>query len=384
MRILLISQDFYPLKGGIATYLMQIYKNYFANDNFKVVIPKGIVQNKKLKSKFEIERLNFSPFVSPTNRKEKNKNFLEVLKRFSPDIVLFGYIRSHPEIMYEYKKINSCVKWGIVLHAKEVFFDKTLIKKTNIRGSHKGYACEEVKEYKQLLNSADFLICVSNFTKKLIKKQKIRNKNIFVVYPMLRNLPSVSILNKRREFTLLSVGRLVKRKGHEMVLSVLKDLRNEIPEIKYKIVGNGPEENRLKSLIDKYELHKLVKFEKDVNDNGLRKFYSECDIFVLPTKFIKPNDIEGFGIVFIEASSFAKPVIGGKSGGVIESVDDGKSGFLVNSEKELYDKILLLYKNKNLSEKIGKYGRKRVVQYFYRKKNEKFVKFLRYMKRSNC
>src|SRR3989344_1920068 len=114
MRILLISQDFYPLKGGIATYLMQIYKNYFANDNFKVVIPKGIVQNKKLKSKFEIERLNFSPFVSPTNRKEKNKNFLEVLKRFSPDIVLFGYIRSHPEIMYEYKKINSCVKWGIV------------------------------------------------------------------------------------------------------------------------------------------------------------------------------------------------------------------------------------------------------------------------------
>jgi len=98
----------------------------------------------------------------------------------------------------------------------------------------------------------------------------------------------------------------------------------------------------------------------------------------LPTSFIEPNDIEGFGIVFIEASSFAKPVIGGKTGGVIESIEDGKSGFLINphSQEELINKINFLYKNKEKSKKMGEYGRKRIMKKFYKNKNKKFVEFL--------
>ena len=386
MRILLISQDFYPLKGGIATYLIQIYENYFAKENFKAVIPKNIVKNEKLeKVKFEIKKLDFFPFIPPSKRKEKNQKFLDTLRKFNPDIVLFGYIRSHPEIMEEYKKINPCVKWGIVLHAKEAFFDKSITKKTNIKGSHKGYTKGEVGEYKQLLNSADFLVCVSSFTKNLIRKQGIKNKNVFVVYPTLKYLPPTPNLQKNRNFTLLSVGRLVKRKGHELVLEALKDLQKNMLKIKYEIVGSGPEEKKLKSLIEKYGLQKFVKFEENIDDNKLKKFYSKCDVFILPTKFIKPNDVEGFGIVFIEAGFFAKPVIGGKTGGVTEAVKNGKSGFLINpnSKKELVDKIKFLHGDKKLSRKMGEYGRKRVIEEFYKKKNGEFVKFLENIKKKS-
>ena len=220
---------------------------------------------------------------------------------------------------------------------------------------------------------------MSNFTKRLIKKQGIKNKKIFVIYPTLEEISSSpKYLKIEKYFTLLSVGRLIKRKGQDLVIKSLINLKKIIPELKYEIVGNGPEEIRLKNLVKGYNLEKIVNFNGEVNKKELNRIYSNCNIFVLPTKFIKPNDIEGFGIVFIEANSFSKPVIGGKTGGVAEAIENGKSGFLINpnSKKELYDKIIQLYKNRKLLKKIGNYGKKRVINKFYRKKNKKFVKFL--------
>ena|SRR3989344_5420458 len=383
MKILMISQDFYPLKGGIAIYLLQLYERYFSKEDFRAMIPKSISKRKRLNDlSFKIKRLDFYPFITPSERKEKNKEFIDYLKKFKPDVVLFGYIRSHPEVIDKYKKINPNVKWGVILHAKEAFFDSAMTEKTNKSGSHKGYTSQEIKEYKKILEFADFLVCVSNFTKKLIEKQGIRNDNVFVVHPLLNNLPKCSNSQKNENFTLLSVGRLVKRKGHDLVLKSLKELRKSIPSIKYEIVGSGPEENKLKNFVEKYNLKNIVNFRGEIDRKELNKVYLNCDIFVLPTKFIKPNDIEGFGIVFIEANSFSKPVIGGKSGGVAEAIEDGKSGFLINtdSKKELIDKVIFLYQNKRFLEKIGKYGRKRVKDKFHMKKNKEFVEFLENIK----
>ncbi len=379
MKVLLISQDFYPLKGGIATYLMQIYKNYFSKEIFKVLISKDISKNSKLnKIDFEIKRLGFFSFIPPSKRKKKNKDFLNYMKKFKPDIVLFGYIRAHPEIMEEYKKINPNVKYGVVLHAKEVFFDSAIRKKTNKNGIQKGYTQKESFEYKQILNTADFLICVSQFTKELIRKQGIENKRLFVINPVLNKIPLNLKQKEHNNFILLSVGRLIKRKNHLLILKSLKELKRSIPKLKYKIIGNGPEEDRLKNFVKKQGIEDIVSFMGEADENTLEKSYSNCDIFVLPTKFIYPNDIEGFGIVFIEANSFGKPVIGGRTGGVTEAVEEGKSGLLINpnSKKELIDKILFLYRNEKISKTLGEYGRRRVIKGFYKKKNKKFIGFL--------
>ena len=114
----------------------------------------------------------------------------------------------------------------------------------------------------------------------------------------------------------------------------------------------------------------------------LANFYNMCDIFILMSRDLKYT-IESFGIAYIEASYFGKPVIAGLSGGTEDAVVDGKTGFLVRSDDtgNLFKKIALLIKDKKLREKLGRAGRKRVIQGFFWKHNaKKLIKLLNSLK----
>lgn len=386
MKVILISQDFYPLTGGIATYLLQMYRNYFNRDNFSVIVPDDISKEQAYKKfEFKVNRLKFSPFKSPAKRKKENKKILEIIKNEKPDLILFGYLRSHPEVGEEYKKINPNCKYAIILHAKEAFLDSSIIKKTNNDGKQKGYTKEEAIHYKKILNHSDFLITVSNFTKRLLKRQDIKNK-FFIINPLLNEIPNKKFKStSNKHFNLLSVGRLIKRKGQDSVIKILKLLKDKIPNIKYIIVGDGVEKFNLIKLVKKERLNNLVTFLGNIDDRRLKKYYCNCDLFILPTRHILPNDVEGFGIVFLEAASYSKPVIGGKNGGVVEAIKNGKTGYLINEgdEKELIKKILYLYENQKERERLGKNGRKRVEKEFYQNRSKSFVNYLNRIKRAS-
>jgi phosphatidylinositol alpha-1,6-mannosyltransferase len=378
MKVILISQDFYPLTGGIATYLLQVYENYFNREDFSVIVPKSISKEEDYKKfNFKVNRVKFSPFKSPIKRKKENMKILEILENEKPDLILFGYLRSHPEVGEAYKKINPKCKYGIILHAKEAFLDLSITKNTNNNGKQKGYTLEEVDNYKKIMNEADFLICVSNYTKRLVQKQKIKNK-FFVIYPLLNlNKYNLDVPKTKNEFNLLSVGRLIKRKGHDLVLESLKELKTKIPHLKYIIIGEGPEEKNLKKIVSENNLSEIVYFVGKISDKELAKYYSNCDIFVLPTRHIFPNDVEGFGIVFLEAGLYTKPVIGGKNGGVVEAIQNNKTGFLIkdNDKKDLVKKIFYLYKNKYERKRLGENGKKRILKDI--SKNEKFLEIIK-------
>jgi phosphatidylinositol alpha-1,6-mannosyltransferase len=386
MKVILISQDFYPITGGIATYLLQIYRNYFNLEDFSVIVPENISKREDYKKfNFKVDRVRFSPFESPTKRKKENKRLLGILKNEKPDLILFGYLRSHSEIGEAYKKINPKCKYGIVLHAKEAFLDSSITKNTNNNGKQKGYTEEEVVHYKKILNQSDFLITVSRFTKRLLKEQGIKNR-FFIINPLLDEIPNLKFKStSNKEFNLLSVGRLIKRKGQDSVIEILNELKNKIPNIKYFIVGEGVEKNNLIKLVKKEKLDKIVTFVGNVDNKRLKKYYWNCDLFILPTKHILPNDVEGFGIVFLEAGSYSKPVIGGKNGGVVEAIKNGKTGYLIKErdKKELIKKILYLYENQKERERLGKNGRKRIEQEFYKNKNKSFVNYLNKIKKDS-
>ncbi|MBI2653358.1 glycosyltransferase family 4 protein [Candidatus Woesearchaeota archaeon] len=158
---------------------------------------------------------------------------------------------------------------------------------------------------------------------------------------------------------LLSVGGLVWRKGHDAIISVLPDIVKRHPDLRYAIIGKGSQEQNLKKMAKGLGIGKNVIFWPNwVSDEELANFFNACDIFALMSR-TKGIAVEGFGIVYVEASALGKPVIGGKGGGTSGSVDDGKSGFLVNPDdkEELKRKLLLLIENKKLREKMGNYGR---------------------------
>lgn len=106
-------------------------------------------------------------------------------------------------------------------------------------------------------------------------------------------------------------------------------------------------------------------FEGYKKGRELANFYNICDIFVLMSRTTKEG-IESFGVVYIEASYFGKPVIGGKGGGTSDAIEDGKSGYLVdaNHPEELKKKLEYLLKNHDAGKRMGEYGRKRAIKLF--------------------
>jgi phosphatidyl-myo-inositol dimannoside synthase len=99
------------------------------------------------------------------------------------------------------------------------------------------------------------------------------------------------------------------------VIEAVSELKHKYPEILYIVAGNGPDRNRIERMSKELELQGHVKFLGNVSDNYKKTLYQLCDIFVMPNRVGVQVDMKGFGIVYLEANSFKKPVIGGNSGG---------------------------------------------------------------------
>ncbi len=365
-KICLITQSFYPQKGGISSYLMGVYNKYLQDVEFEVIVPKNIGTATEFnKLPFKVHPTDFSPFtINDSCRNTCNKEILSKLNEIKPDMILFGYIRSHIEVGIMYKKIHPEVRIALFAHAKEVFIDNCIVEKNNVNGAHTGYSKEEIQFYKDNINSMNKIFAVSNFTKDLLIKQGI-TAEIVILYPPIKKINQVSNAKcslglDEKSLVLLSVGRLIKRKGQNKVIRILPKLKRIYPNIKYLIVGGGPELDYLQKQVKDLLLTDTVSIYTSVEDDRISSFYSACDLFVLPCSFIPPNDVEGFCIVFLEAGSARKPCIGGRTGGIPEAILDKKTGFLISpeSEDELLFKIDLLLKDKVLRNRFGKEGQR--------------------------
>jgi glycosyltransferase involved in cell wall biosynthesis len=136
----------------------------------------------------------------------------------------------------------------------------------------------------------------------------------------------------------LTVARMAaweRYKGHEVVLQALPQVVARIPNLKYVMVGDGDDRTRLESLAREMGLSSNVVFTGEVSDSELAALYHRSEAFVLPARTVidKHNPKgEGFGIVYLEAMAFGKPVIGPNYGAPAELIQDGKFGFLVDPE----------------------------------------------------
>jgi phosphatidyl-myo-inositol dimannoside synthase len=158
---------------------------------------------------------------------------------------------------------------------------------------------------------------------------------------------------------LLSVGRLVPRKGIDTVLEALRRLDRSRSDFVYIIAGDGPDKPRLQALAAQAGVADRVVFAGRVGHEELAALYNRADLFLMPSRNVG-DDVEGFGIVFIEAGSYGIPVIGGLSGGVAEAVRDGKNGFLVDplDPDELAAKIEMILGDPELARGLGNEGRR--------------------------
>ncbi len=164
---------------------------------------------------------------------------------------------------------------------------------------------------------------------------------------------------------LVTVGRLVNRKGQDMVILALPKILQSFPETIYMIVGEGKEQERLERLAAETGVKKNVIFTGFINDDEMYTCMAECDLFVMASRDLpEEGEVEGFGIVFLEAGCFRKPVIAGRAGGMVDPVVDGETGYLVDptNPEDIAQKIVTLLDNKERCERMGSAGYERVMQ----------------------
>jgi phosphatidylinositol alpha-1,6-mannosyltransferase len=218
------------------------------------------------------------------------------------------------------------------------------------------------------------ILANSHHTASMLEAFGVDRTKIRVVHPGVdaeRFTPSVDAralrekLVKPGELMLLSVGRLQRRKGHDMVVKALARLRHHTPSMRYVIVGAGEERGRLESLVRDLSLGDRVAFEGLADETMLPAYYAACDIFLMPNR-VDGVDFEGFGIVFLEAAASSRPAIGGRSGGVVEAIEEGSSGLLVSGtdEDELAAAIARLASSDALRHEMGRAARGRVLTRF--------------------
>ncbi len=165
--------------------------------------------------------------------------------------------------------------------------------------------------------------------------------------------------------TLLSVARLSRHKGHDNIISALPEIRRQVPNLRYNIIGEGELRDELSGLAASLGVSDIVTFADEVSDDKLNSHYRECDVFILANRFdAESGGVEGYGIAFIEANLRGKPVIGGRSGGVEDAVIDGVTGLLVDplSVEEIAEAAVRLLTDRELAHRLGEQGRRRAAE----------------------
>ena len=159
--------------------------------------------------------------------------------------------------------------------------------------------------------------------------------------------------------TLLSVARLVPRKGIDTVIRSLSTLPDAV---KYRVVGRGPDEQRLRELAAEHGVGDRVTFRGRLDDAALAEEYRRCALFVLPARRTPDGELEGYGLVYFEAAAWGRPVIAGRSGGEIDVIENGRTGVLVDgtSIQEVAGAINSLLNDPARLAKLGCAGRRRV------------------------
>ncbi|NLE44829.1 MAG: glycosyltransferase family 4 protein [Chloroflexi bacterium] len=164
---------------------------------------------------------------------------------------------------------------------------------------------------------------------------------------------------------ILTVGRLVERKGQDMVLRAMPQILARVPNTVYLIAGTGPMEQLLRRIAADQGVSDHVIFLGDIPHERIGPYYAVTDVFLMPSRAIlRRGDVEGFGLVYLEANAFAKPCIGGREGGVPDAVLNGETGLLVNpwSPDDIAQATIHLLEDRALAERLGRTGQSRVQQ----------------------
>jgi phosphatidylinositol alpha-1,6-mannosyltransferase len=358
MRLVLVTQDFPPLRGGIQTYALEVAKRLAGRcEAFAVIAPEGEGADAVDRSLgFRVFRRGSVDMLLATCAPTLAK--LALAEGF--DHALHAQWTTAPASL-ALRGLGRLKKVSIAAHGRELLLEPWRA----VGFAQRSY--DGVR--RQALRRADRILAGSEYTAGLVRDLGVEPGRIAVTRygtdPSRFCPRDASALRERLGLggrpVLLTISRLVARKGIDSVLAVLPSVRRAVPGVAYVVAGDGPERGRLEAEARAHGVADAVHFVGPVEDEELPLWYSLGDVFVMPSRS-EPPDVEGFGIVFLEAGACERPVVALRSGGVPDAVADGVSGLLVEPDdpRALGARLSELLLDPARAAELGRRGRERV------------------------
>ncbi|PIS05037.1 MAG: hypothetical protein COT81_03200 [Candidatus Buchananbacteria bacterium CG10_big_fil_rev_8_21_14_0_10_42_9] len=319
---LLVTLEFPPQIGGTQKYYQNLCSAYGAN---QIVVLTPPALNAKLFDQtqaYKIIRHKFFGLIWPRWFK-LSRTIQKVVQTENIDYILAGQIIPVGSAVLLAKK-----PFAVFLHGKDI----------GILSGRKKILAQEI------LNKADKIFVNSNFTKSLLlQKFKAAENKIQVNHPVVR--VDAQVERQARALTqkliqqynlggkkiILTIARLVERKGHGYLIEALARLKENFPNLIYVIVGTGPYRDELTAKSKRLGVSEQIIFTGSVSEVEMNAWLQVCDIFAMtPTQ--NSQDVEGFGIVYLEAKHYQKPIIAAASGGVKEAIGKYSKAIYVNPD----------------------------------------------------
>jgi phosphatidylinositol alpha-1,6-mannosyltransferase len=367
LRILVLTEHFLPTKGGSITWLLNTYSRFAPQEVMVVAATQQGDAAADAALPFTVERIpmrmaDWDPTL-PASLAQYCRMFWQVARRCSR----YGIRQIHcakvlPEGLVAWALYYlSGIPYLLYAHGEEILTALTSRKLAWF--------------LPRIYGSAAAVIANARHTQQLLQELGVAAHKIHLVHPgvdvqALQIRPeAVWQVRERHQLgaspVLLTVGRMQRRKGQDMVLRALPHIRQVVPHVQYVMVGTGEEYASLTAMAASLGIQESVRFVGAVADHELAAYYAACDLFIMPNRQVGA-DIEGFGIVYLEAGAAGKPVIGGKSGGTADAILDGVTGLLVdgNNVMDVATAVIKLLLDLATAKIMGENGRQRVTQEF--------------------
>jgi len=341
VRVWMISQDFPPVHGGVPTYAWELARRLVREHELTVVAPSradAVALDRK--APFPVLRL-------PGPSDAIGVSSLLPLTTSPADVAFCTTWISAPSALAA-RRLGRVARVVVAAHGRELLLTPWP------KGPQAGY--DAVR--RRVLQTADRCLPVSRYTADLLRQIGVASSKLTVVSNGTdpeRFHPAEAAEGPP---ILLTVSRLVRRKGIDTVLAAWSEIAERCPDARYVIVGDGPDRGRLEDLARPHG--DRVRFVGGVDEAELMRWYRDCTLFVMPARS-EPPDVEGFGLVFLEAGACAKPVIGARAGGVVDAIDHEETGLLVppDDPTAVARAVVRILNDRDLAGKLGRAGRVR-------------------------
>jgi phosphatidyl-myo-inositol dimannoside synthase len=356
--ILIPAYDFKPLLGGVANYGHELAVQFSKRARVHVL-------SRKLPGMEEFDQrlpYNVSRIRTPHSALLSFPLFARTLRRLirlQPPDAVFCPMWFPDGAACRWALGGAPIPYFVAAHGTEVFQDFT-----TVRNSVRTVLVRRLK--RQVFHDAEKVFPVSQYTRKAVLEEAGGNDNAVItvnngVNSMIFKKTAVDSnvearYRPRGERILLTVTRLYPYKGVDRMLESLPAISQAVPEVKYLIVGEGPDRQRLEDLTARLGLENQVRFLGRLALSEIVELYNLADLFVMLSRE-EPPDVEGFGLVFLEAAACGLPSVGGRSGGIPDAIDEGKSGWLVDpcNTQEITATIIDLLKSPERLERASEF-----------------------------